>query len=103
MTNKEEDSLIKCDRCHGQIIRKWNRAEKSWSSINEINYWSMEKGQVNLVNKKFKYRWLCRPCFLEWYEKDRENFYQVVPENKRKLFYRYRYNGIFDKVDVIRK
>lgn len=95
-------STIPCDRCHQLIQRKWSPAQGQWTPLNSVSYWANldEKTQSELT-KKLKYHYLCRFCLVKWYQEEREDFFATVPKTKRDYFYRYRYNGFFNKNDIL--
>jgi hypothetical protein len=67
-------------------------AQKNWSKINEINYWTDGKGWNG-------YKHFCRDCLKKWFEFERREFLDRVDLRKRKIFVNYKNSGVFDKFD----
>jgi len=67
-----------------------------------VAYWAgLDQHTQSEQVKKFKYHYLCRFCLVKWYEEEREDFFATVPKSKRDYFHRYRYNGFFNKNDLL--
>ncbi|KLL03051.1 MAG: hypothetical protein MRERV_55c002 [Mycoplasmataceae bacterium RV_VA103A] len=84
-----------CDKCHRIFYRKLipprkKGEQRRLTAINDVTYWT--EGE-----KWNDYQILCRSCLNEWFEKYRVDFSSLVPEEKQKMFYQYRYIGTFDK------
>lgn len=83
----------KCDKCKKVFYRKLVSSKENGrelTKINEVGYWTEGKSWG-------KYKMLCRGCLNEWFEKHRIDFSDLVEQKKQKLFYHYRYQGLFNK------
>jgi hypothetical protein len=87
---------VKCGRCEEFFIQKWVVAQKKWSQINEISYWTDGKGWNG-------YKFFCRSCLKKWYDEDRKEFLDRVDLRKRKIFVNYKGSGVFDKPDHLQQ
>jgi len=96
------NSIITCDRCQQTIQRKWSPSQGQWTPLNSVAYWAgLDQHIQSEQVKKLKYRYLCRFCLVKWYKEEREDFFATVPKAKRDYFHRYRYNGFFNKNDIL--
>ena len=99
MKKKEERKIIdefKCDMCQRSFYRKWVRSQNNWTKINEVSYWTEGKEWGD-------YKLICRVCLNNWFEKAQKDFTSLVSEKKQKVFFNYRYLGLFDKSKEIFK
>lgn len=83
-----------CDKCQEKFFRKWNNARRSLSSLNDISYWTENRGWKN-------YNLLCRSCLKDWknnFEKEWEN---SIGWRKKSVFRRYIETGQLEKDDKI--
>ena len=89
-------SEVRCDKCQRLFYRKIRPAkqgdngERKFTQLNEVSYWTGGKPWDT-------YQILCRKCLNDWFEKYRGAFAELVEPKKQKLYYYYRYLGLFGK------
>lgn len=89
------ERTIECDKCHNNFIQKWVVPKKSWSKINEVEYWTNGR-------KWEDYKLVCRACLKDWFENKREKFSVLIDPLKKKTFVNYNGYGVFDKPDLVK-
>jgi len=90
------ERIQKCDKCRKEFIRKYVAASNGWSRLNEVDYWTEEKGWKD-------YKLLCRRCLKNWRERHADAFLELVSTAKKTRFRAYIYNGLLDREDLVGK
>jgi len=90
------EKLERCDKCRQEFIRKYVAASSGWSKLNEVGYWTEEKGWNG-------YKLLCRRCLKNWRERHADDFLSLVSTEKKTRFRSYIYNGLLDREDLVSK
>ena len=81
--------IKKCSKCKKDFIQKYINYKKQWNRINEIKFWTDDRGWKN-------YDYFCRSCLKKWFELERESFDSLVSEEKKKLLLDYKYRGTLE-------